>query len=259
MFDGSVKHDMSYVEASNKMKLIMILTHELGHVMTEPKVNKVLEGRKFPFVKRTLTYYANCFYENGELMANSHNGVRLSDGFLEKICGDIFLDKLFRDEIKANGCDLGDYVYKDSRLFSSRIYDEFKDCFILFDEIMSGKLFEFAFMNKDCDEEYVSFINENRLHIIYGYIDKTLESLWKLKRYEVVERDEEFDLLVNDYFRNKEELLMVVDILSEKLVNQDRINELKLLFIDLSKFGNSLPFNVQELNYFKKIETNFSK
>lgn len=257
--NGDVKHIMSYVDSSDKVKLIMILTHELGHVLTEPKVNKVFEGEKFPFVKRTLTYYINCYYEDGVLMANSHNGFRLADGFLEKVCEDIFQDRLFREEIALNGCDLGDYVYKDKRLFSSRVYDEFRDCFVLFNEIMGGKLFKFAFMNKDSDEEYVSFINENRLYVIYQYIDKTLESLWKLKKYETNARDEKFDLLVNDYFSHKEELLMVVDILSEGLSNQDRINELKLSFIDLSKFGNSLPFNIQELNYFNKLKSNYSK
>ena len=153
--DGKLKHTMSYVDASDKIKLIMILTHELGHVMTEYKVNKVLENGSFPFMKRTGTYYLNSYYENGVVKAKSWYGFRLSDGFLETICGSIFQDELFREEIGLAGYDLGDFVYKDSRLFPSRVYDEFRDCFLLFNEIMGGKLFEFAWMNKENDEEYV--------------------------------------------------------------------------------------------------------
>lgn len=248
--NGDVSHKMSYVDASNKIKLIMILTHELGHVLTEHKANKVLENGYFPFVKRTATYYTNVFYENNVLMTSSINGFSLSDGFLESICCDIFNDSIFREEIKLIGYDLEDYYYKDKRLFSSRVYDEFRDCFQLFDEILGGKLFEFACMESESNEEIVSFINKNRINIIYNYIDKTLESLWELKKYENMDRDDKFEELVGDYFANKNELLMVADILAEGSNNKDKINELMGKYADMTKFAGTIPFNDKELNYF---------
>ena len=95
--------------------------------------------------------------------------------------------------------------------------------------------------------------------MIYGYIDKTLESLWCLKKYENISRDEEFDLLVGKYFNNKKELLMVADLLSENLSNKEKIAELCSVFADLSKFGNTLPFNDKEIKYFSELKSGYVK
>lgn len=165
--DGNLSHIISYVNANNMIKLIMILTHELGHVITECKVNEVFDNGHFPFMKRTGTYYLDSFYEENTLKANSWHGVRLSDEFLEAICESILKDEIFREEIRLAGCDLEDFVYKDSRLFSSRVYDEFRDCFKLFDAILDGKLFEFACMEREDNVDYINFINENRIYLIY--------------------------------------------------------------------------------------------
>lgn len=257
--DCSLKHTMSYVNSSNKIKLVIILLHELGHVITEYKVNKVLDDGGFPFFKSTLSFYTNLRYIDGVLNCSSVKGFRINDGFLETICSSIFSDPTFREEIKLSGCDLGDYVYKDNRLFTSRVYDEFRDCFQLFNEIMNGKLFEFACMDKDTDEEYIDFINKNRIHTIFGFIDKTLESLWALKKYENIERDSQFDLLLGEYFKNKNELLMVSDILTEGANNKGRVTYLRSVFADMRKFGNSLPFTESELAYFDENKPNYGK
>ena len=50
----------------------------------------------------------------------------------------MFLSKEFRNELKEAGYDLKDYIYKDERLFPSRVYDEYKACFELFDYMMDG-------------------------------------------------------------------------------------------------------------------------
>ena len=57
----------------------------------------------------------------------------MADGFLESICSKIFASNEFREELKEAGYDLEDYIYKDERLFPSRVYDEYKACFELFD------------------------------------------------------------------------------------------------------------------------------
>ena len=257
--DGSLVHTMSYVNVNSKVKLVIILLHELGHIITEYKVNTVLENGGFPFLKSTLSFYTNLKYIDDELKCSSSKGIRINDGFLETICGSIFSDLTFREEIKLAGCDLGDYVYKDNRLFPSRVYDEFRDCFQLFNEIMNGKLFEFACMDKDSDEEYINFINKNRIHTIFGFIDKTLESLWKLKKYENNERDSQFDLLLSEYFKNKNELLMVADILTDGVNNKDRVTYLRSVFANMRKFGNSLPFSESELAFFDENKPYYGK
>ena len=124
---------------------------------------------------------------------------------------------------------------------------------------MNGKLFEFACMDRDTDEEFLDFINKNRIHTIFGFVDKTLESLWKLKKYENTERDSQFDLLSGGYFKNKNELLMVADILTEGANNKDRVAYLRSVFTDMSKFGNSLPFTESELAYFDDNKPNYGK
>ena len=59
-------------------------------------------------------------------------------------------------EIVKEKYDLKDYVYKDKRLFPSRVYDEYKACFELFDYVMNGALFD---LSKGCydyyDNEYI--------------------------------------------------------------------------------------------------------
>lgn len=250
--DGNLEHTMYYVNAKDKIKLIIILLHELGHVISEYKVNEVLLDSEFPFpfFKSTLSFYQDLKYVDGNLMCRSVNGFRINDGFLETICSNIFSDPVFREEIRLAGCDLKDYIYKDKRLFPSRIYDEFRDCFKLFNEIMEGRLFEFACMYKEDDNELMEFIINNRINIVFKFIDKTLESLWCLKKYENKERDEEFNLLVNKYLENKSELLEVADILTKETANKEKISFLRSEFADMSKYKGTIPFTDRELTYF---------
>ena len=130
-------------------------------------------------------------------------GKRMADGFLESICSKIFASNEFREELKEAGYDLEDYIYKDERLFPSRVYDEYKACFELFDYIMDGALFDFSCKTFSSNEEILEFIDKNRLNVIFGCLDKSNEALWNLKKYEGKNRDEEFDKLLQVYNENK--------------------------------------------------------
>ena len=199
----NVIHRVDYINDSNYKKLITILTHELGHVITEPAPCFINQNNVYPIAKRTTTYYFNCYYDNNVLMAYTY-GKRMADGFLESICWKIFASNEFRDELKKAGYDLEDYIYKDERLFPSRVYDEYKACFELFDYIMDGALFDFSCKTFSSNEEILEFIDKNRLNVIFGCLDKSNEALWDFKKYEGKNRDEEFDKLLQVYNENKE-------------------------------------------------------
>lgn len=200
----NVIHKMSYVNDSNYIKLISILTHELGHVITESKPCKIDGNGIYPWAKRTTTFYQNCEYQDNELHAKRWFGFRMADGFLESICTKIFESPEFREELKESGYDLQDFVYKDERIFPSRVYDEYKACFELFDYIMDGALFDFSCMSFKTNEDLVNYINKCRLNIIFGHLDKSNDALWALKGYEGKEWDENFDKLLQQYIELKD-------------------------------------------------------
>lgn len=52
---------------------------------------------------------------------------------------------------------------------------------------------------------------------------------------------------------------MVADLLSENFENKDKINELSCVFADVSKFGNTLPFNDKEIKYFSELKSEYGK
>ena len=149
----NVIHKLSYINYTDYIKLISILCHELGHVITESNPCKILEKGIYPFAKRTTTFYFNCCYVDGKLKANDSYGFRMADGFLESICSKIFMQPEFRTELFNLGYDLKDYIYKDERIFPSRSYDEYKACFELFDYIMDGELFEFSCITFNSNQE----------------------------------------------------------------------------------------------------------
>ena len=91
-----VSHIMYYVNDPEYMKLITILTHELGHVMTEPAPCEILKNGIYPVIKRTSAVYINCRHEeDGSLSSTSGYGFRTSDGFLEHMGSIIFEDEDF--------------------------------------------------------------------------------------------------------------------------------------------------------------------
>jgi hypothetical protein len=202
--DGKVIHGMSYVKDPNVVKLISILVHELGHVITEPNSNQVMENGIYPILKKTTSIYLTCGYKNGELLSRNGYGFRMADGFLESICTKIFASDDFRRELLLDGFDLEDYEYKDPRLFPSRVYDDYKACFELFDYIMNGALFEFSCRTFDNDGDMVNFINEHKLNLIFEYLDKSNDRLWDLKKFEGKEFSEEFGKLLSTYLDNKQ-------------------------------------------------------
>lgn len=233
----NVLHEMSYVKDSNYVKLISILVHELGHVITEPKPNIILDDGTYPLVKRTSTYYVNVGYVDDELCAVNWRGFKMSDGFLEHISARIFESEEFRDELSNFGYDLGDYVYKDERLFPSRIYDEFRACFELFDYIMDGNLFDFSCRTFKSNEEMSEYINENKFNVIFGYIDKSNDALWKLKPYEGKEWNEKFDKLLKEYLSYKDTVINLSHVLLDMYGKNDEDSRYKEL---LEKYVNTI-------------------
>ena len=102
----NVIHTLSYLKCSDYIKLISILCHELGHVITESKPCEILENGIYPIAKRTTTFYFNIYYENNKLLAQNEYGFRMADGFLESICSKIFMQPEFRSELFNLGYDL---------------------------------------------------------------------------------------------------------------------------------------------------------
>ena len=199
----NVIHQMSYINDSNYIKLISILTHELGHVITESRPCAINDNGIYPFAKRTTTVYQNCEYQDGKLCATKWFGFRMADGFLESISTKIFESKEFRKELLESGYDLQDFNYKDERLFPSRIYDEYKACFELFDYIMDGALFDFSCMSFNSNEELVNYIKKYRLNIIFEHLDKSNDALWDLKEYEGKKYNDDFCNLLSQYIECK--------------------------------------------------------
>lgn len=225
----NILHKMSYVHDSNYIKMITILTHELGHVITESKPCTILENGVYPFVKRTTTFNTNVRYQDNILMCDNQFGYRMSDGFLESICTKIFNSREFRQELKDAGYDLKDYIYKDDRLFPSRVYDEYKACFELYDYIMDGALFDFSCMSFSSNEELLKYINNNKLDTIFQYLDKSNDALWALKGYENKEYDDKFKKLLDDFLEHKETALALVEVLAErygKNMDDEKLNQL---------------------------------
>ena len=239
----NVIHKVSYINEKNYIKLISILTHELGHVMTEPKPCEILDNGHYPLIKKTTTIFFDCRYELDDIfLTQDYLGFRLADGFLESICSKIFNSNEFRQDLLNKGYDLKDYVYKDERLFVSRIYDDYKACFELFDYVMNGKLFEFSCMTFNSNEEFIKFVNENKLKTIFSIIDEANEALWKLKPYEGQDYTDYVGNVIQDYLEKKDMVILLANACIEyfgkskdenfdKLVNiyKSTINKQKLL------------------------------
>lgn len=242
----NVSHVMSYVEFSDMIKLVTILCHEIGHVMTEFNPCAISNG-VYGLVKRTAGIYTNCEYDdNGDLLASGLYGFRMSDGFLESICSRIFASTEFREEILKCGIDLKDYVYKDERLFPSRIYDEYKACFELFDYVMDGALFDFSCKKYEDNKSLVDDINKLKVSKIFGYLDASNDALWKLKRYEEKESDEDFLGLLADYKAKKETVVNLVYVLLDmygKNEEDDRFKELLDTYVKVIDKQKLLPIN----------------
>ena len=219
----NVIHKLSYINYTDYIKLISILCHELGHVITESNPCEILENGIYPIAKRTTTLYFKCIYENGKLFAQKYYGFRMADGFLESICSKIFMQPEFRLELFNLGYDLKDYIYKDERIFPSRSYDEYRACFELFDYIMNGDLFKFSSMSFNSNQELSSFINEKKILVIFDYLDKSNDLFSKMKEFEGKDRTESFDELLNEYLQAKDLSLSLADMLME-LYQKDKFD-----------------------------------
>lgn len=208
----NVIHKMHYAVTEDYIKLITILTHELGHVITEPKPCIMKDDGTYPLIKKTATFAVGCVYKGDNLLCQKQFGVRMSDGFLESICTKIFNSTEFRQELYQFGFDLKDYEYKDERIFPSRVYDEYKACFELFDYIMNGALFDFSCKTFESNEDLTDYINKYKLHLIFGYLEKSNNSLWALKKYEGRDSDEKFIELLQKYLKDKDISLNLVKV-----------------------------------------------
>ncbi len=232
--DCNVIHHMSYVTDPNYIKLICILTHELGHVITEPKPNVINENGVYPLVKRTTTFYQNCEYQEDKLRAERGFEFRMADGFLETICTKIFASSEFRQELSQAGYDLQDYTYKDERMFPSRVYDEYKACFELFDYIMDGALFDFSCRTFRSNQELLDYINKYRLNVVFRCLDASNDALWNLKGYEGKDYDENFEKLFQDYLKKKDMSLKFVSVCLHFFGKSDEDPIFKKLFDNYS-------------------------
>ena len=242
----NVIHTLSYLKCSDYVKLISILCHELGHVITESNPCEILQNSIYPITKRTTTFYFNSYYENNKLLAQNEYGFRMADGFLESICSKIFMQPEFRLELLNLGYDLKDYVYKDERIFPSRSYDEYKACFELFDYIMDGELFKFSSMSFSSNQELISFINNYKLKTIFSCLDKSNNLFSKKKEYEGKDKSELFDKLLNEYLQAKEVSLTLADMLMEinkKDKNDSKYQELLEIYKNTLKKQKLLPID----------------
>ena len=240
----NVIHKINYLNDSNYIKLISILTHELGHVITESKPCEIIDGI-YPYAKRTTTIYINCFYKENQLLTQGYYGYRMADGFLESISTKIFESKYFRQELLNYGYDLKDYIYKDERIFPSRSYDEYKACFELFDYIMNGKLFEFSCKTFESNKELYDYFVNNRINIIFKTLDKSNDAMSNLKKYETLEPSEDFNNNLEDYKNKKSESLMMASVLSELYgkENDEKYKKLLKIYENTLEKQKLLPLN----------------
>ena len=247
--DCNVIHKMEYINYPDYIKLITILTHELGHIITEYKPHSITEDGIYPIIKKTNNVYFKCFYENENLMSYNYYGFRMTDGFLESTCTKIFESKDFREELLNAGYDLKDYIYKDERLFPSRVYDEYKACYELFNYIMDGKLFDFSCDPCENNQEILDFFNKNKLFKIFDILDSSNDALWALKKYEGRESDSSFDELLNDYKEKKEVSLNLAEVLMEiynKDIDDPKYKELLDTYANMLKKQKELPIDTKE-------------
>lgn len=216
----NVSNILEYTNFANPIKTITLLTHELGHVMTNFAPNniiKISETEKiFMICKCTGSFYLNCSYDdNDNLCAASKFGFCFSDGFLETMGMKIFKQEEFRKELKEIGYDLGDYVYKDKRLFPSRMYDEYQKMFVLYDYIFHGELFPFCYSDFKNDSELLNYIRTNKLEMFLPVMDECSIAFSLLKEYEGKESDERFLKLFADYLEKRKAFLLCTEEMCE--------------------------------------------
>ena len=234
--DCNVISTIQYLNNSNYIMLISTLTHEIGHILTNAKPLKVTENGIYPLIKRTITIHSRCEYKNnGDLLAAKSFGNKMTEGYIESMCTKIFDSQEFRKELYQIGYDLKDYKHKDERLFPSRIYDEYKACFELFDYIMDGSLSNFACTQFKSNQEILDYINKNRIITFYNYLDKSNELLWDLKDYEEKEYDEQFDELLNQYLKAKNTSLNLAKKCIEIYGKSSDDKELQKLYDEYAK------------------------
>ena len=209
--DGKVRHEMEYIcDLSDPIRLISNLTHEIGHVITERNANTTLNKDndfRFPLVKKTADVYLTVYYDKEQMMCEYSMGYRMTDGFLESISSRIFASSEFREQIKQAGYDLQDYQYKDERLFPSRIYDEYKACYELFNFLTDGAIYDFAVKRFRKDKDIVDFVLKYNLGKIYMKTDKVNDTIWDLKPYEGKAADDEFREILNSYTESKKQVI----------------------------------------------------
>ena len=94
---------------------------------------------------------------------------------------------------------------------------------------MNGTLFDFSCMSFDSNDELKKYFVDNKLNIIFGYLDKSNDALWKLKEYEGRNRDDLFDILLQDYIKAKKRSLDLAIVLCEfwgKSIEDEKFKEL---------------------------------
>ena len=244
----NISHVIHYVNDPEYMKLLTILTYELGHVITESNPCEILDNGNYPIIKKTNAVYLNCTYdENGALTTTDECGFRTSDGFIEHMGFMIFEDETFINELADNGILIGGCEYRDQRLFPSRIYDEFRICFELFDFLLNGELFTFSCTTYPSNREIIDFINRTNYFVISKYLDHSNDALWALKKYEGQPSSKEFEKDFLSYTNSKGAVLALADELYRQMPNKpqndSKYKELRKAYEECIYTNTLLPFD----------------
>lgn len=181
--DCTINHRIEFLGSENIIKVLAILSHEIGHVITESNPTNYYSG-KFPYVKRTAGYYSDFEQVGDSMYCSGDHGHRVSDGFLESVCTKMWASPEFRKEMSILGFDLKDYQYKDPRLFPSRSYDEYKAGFELFDYVSLGAITDFACKSFPTNGDMLEFIEDTGLDSIYYSLDQSDRAFSDLKIFE---------------------------------------------------------------------------
>ena len=109
---------------------------------------------------------------------------------------------------------------------------------------MNGLLFDFSCRTFESNEELANYINKYKLYIIFGYLDKSNNTISSLKEYEGKEPDEKFNELLQKYLKEKNMALKLAKVLlerSEKKSDDETFKELYDIYASTLKKQKQLP------------------
>lgn len=114
--------------------------------------------------------------------------------------------------------------------------------------MMDGALFDFSCQTFSTNEELITFINKHKLNIIFGFLDKSNDALWELKKFEGCSRTIEFDTLLNDYLEKKSTALNLASVVLEMYNKQEDLMYQQLMntYKNTLQMQKTLPISEKE-------------